>query len=274
MREKEILVEPSPALLIAIKRIMTSFVYLFLKTGITFPQVAELLKEVYVDVADRHFRLDNKKQTQTRLSFLTGVHRKDVKRLHDCKEDNLEPANISIGVQIVSKWLSDSRYLDEMGKPLLLPLKSEKSPCFDELVQAVCKQDIRPRVILDEWLNLGVVLLNDENKVQLCTDAFIPEKGLDEKAFFLGQNISDHLSATSDNLLNDSPKYFERCVYYDDLSKESVDELQQLVREHGMQLLKKLNSRAASLKKNDVVGSGRKHRINIGLYLYHQDKDQ
>ncbi len=260
-----------PALIKALRRMLYPLVDLLLKTGITFPQLAELLKEIYVDVADKNFQIDDKKQTQTRLSFLTGIHRKDIKRLHKQNTDTLEPENINVGVQLVSKWIQQPRYLDKDKKPLLLPLKSKGAASFEELVASVCKQDIRPRVILDEWLNLGVVTLSIDNKVQLITDAFIPKDGLAEKAFFVGHNIADHLSAASQNLLSDAPVFFERCVYYDDLSDESIKELQKLVEEQGMNTLKIINQRASELKLQDREKHRGKQRINIGLYLYHEE---
>jgi len=264
-------INPSPVLIRAVRGILYSLVRLLLNTGITFPQLSELLKEIYVDVADRHFRLEGKKQTQTRLSFLTGVHRKDVKRLQSSQSGVEEPTNVSIGVKLISRWLNESQYLDEAGKPLILPLKSANSPSFESLVEELYKQDMRPRVILDEWVNLGVVKVVDK-QVQLCAEAFVPQKGLSEKAFFLGRNISDHLSAASKNLLNDSPQFFERCVYYDDLSDDSIAELEEMVRQNGMDLLIKLNNKATLLKQKDNENNAGKQRINIGLYLYHEQK--
>lgn len=263
-----------PALIKAVRRMLYPLVYLLLKTGITFPQLAELLKEVYVDVADKKFQIDDKEQTQTRLSFLTGIHRKDIKRLHNQTTDTLEPENISVGVQLVSKWIQQPRYLDKNNKPLALPLKAKGAPSFEELVASVCKQDIRSRVILDEWLNLGVVTLNKNKQVQLITDAFIPKDGLAEKAFFVGHNIADHLSAASQNLLSDTPVFFERCVYYDDLSDESIEELQELVAKQGMNTLKIINQRASELKLQDREKHTGKQRINIGLYLYHEENSK
>ena len=268
--------EPSLALTKAIKNILYPFVHLLMRIGVPFPQLSEILKKVYIDVADKQFQLNNKKQTQTRLSFLTGVHRKDVKRLQNNEQDNEAPENISIGVRLVSQWVKTPRFLDRNGKPLLLPLKSDDGPSFEALVETVCKQDIRSRVVLDEWLNTGIVTLTN-NQVELCSDAYIPKENQDEKAFFLGHNVADHLSAASQNLLNDSPEFFERSVYYDGLSNDSISELQSIVEEHGMQLLKQLNNRASELKQLDSQREeGQQQpeqRINIGLYLYHQNTE-
>lgn len=263
---------PFPALVKAIRRIHYPLVHLLLKTGVTFPQLAELIKGVYIDVADKKFRIEGKKQTQSRLSFLTGIHRKDVKRLHLSSKDLQEPENISAGVKLVARWTNDARFQDDEGKPLALPIKAESSPCFEELVQSVFKQDIRPRVILDEWLSLKVVKMFDK-KITLCADAFIPREGLDEKAYFVGLNVADHLNAASQNLLNDKPEFFERCVYYEDLSDESIQELNKMLEIEGMKILKKINKRASQLKAKDVQKDGSKQRINIGLYLYHEEND-
>lgn len=273
MKENRAKIEPSPILYKAIRRVLSSLVHFFLNVGITFPQVSELLKEVYIEVADRDFRLkEGQQSTQTRLSFLTGVHRKDVKRLSQQSESESEPENVSVGVQLISLWLREDRYLDSAGKALNLPLRASSGPSFEELVQTICKQDLRPRVILDEWLNLGVVKLTRNKRVSLCSEAFIPQKGAEEKAFFLGQNISDHLYAASHNLSANPSPFFERCVYYDGLSKESVDLLQNLVKKEGMKLLLKINKQAADLKQKDIKKNVPKHRINTGMYCYHEEK--
>lgn len=271
------IIKPSPALTKAIRNILYPLVYLLMRTGMHFPQLAELLKEIYIDVANKEFPLENKKQTQTRLSFITGVHRKDVKRLQESKEqaqehsnrNKQEPETVNLGVKLVSNWLKEPRFQGSKGEPLVLPLKSETEASFDELVETIYKQNIRSRVVLDEWLSRGIVVLEGK-KVKLCTDAYIPKESQSEKAFFLGHNVADHLSAASLNLLSDSPEFFDRCVYYDDLSNDSIVELQEMVNEDGMVLLKKINKRASELKRKDIQKSSTKQRINIGLYLYHQ----
>ena len=68
-------------------------------------------------------------------------------------------------------------------------------------------KDIRPRVVLDEWLRLGVTQIDNLDRVCLVTDAFVPHDGLDEKLFYLGKNVQDHLEACVHNLNhpNDPP---------------------------------------------------------------------
>lgn len=70
-----------PSMLSALRRVMRPLVRLMLRKGVTYTMFADLLKEVFVDVAHREFRLDGTVPTDSRVSLLTGVHRKDVRRL-------------------------------------------------------------------------------------------------------------------------------------------------------------------------------------------------
>ena len=99
---------------------------------------------------------------------------------------------------------------------------------------------------------------------------------MDEKAFFLGMNVADHLAAATHNVLasneGTSPiidSKFERCLYYDGLTETSIAELKQLADSEGMALLQRLNERALELKRLDSQNpTPESQRINIGLYVY------
>lgn len=257
----------------ALQRLLRPLVKLLLSFQITYPVIQEWLKKAMVDVAESDFPLADKPQTDTRLSLLTGIHRKDIKRLRtDAEPGTQAPEVVSLGVQIAALWMA--HYCDDQGQPLPLPFKhDEQQPSFEGLVEQVAKKDIRARVVLDEWLRLGVVEYlsdSDGELLQLTPNAFIPNQGLEEKAFFWGMNLADHMAAANHNLLSDDAK-FERCLYYDGLSAESVAELKQLAAEEGMALLTRLNQRALQLKQRDQ-SAAQQQRINIGLYVFDEDK--
>lgn len=263
---------PTKAVVIAIRKILRGLVRLALHFRMAYPQMAELLKNVYVEVAEDEFSLPKKAQTDSRLSLLTGIYRKDIKRIREQRSDDDEmPFNVNVGGKLVSRWTNTEEYQGADGKAKPLPLKSTSGVSFAKLVKDVCKQDIRPNVILDEWLDLGVVSLVDTDSVKLNDRAFIPSKGHDEKVFFLGHNLSDHLSAATHNMLGKQPPFFERCVYYDSLSAESVAELKALIEEKGMETLLAVNDVAMKLKTQDVARQNSdKHRLDIGLYMFHE----
>lgn len=260
-----------PSLLPALKHVMRPLVRLMLKKGVSYTSFTNLLKEIFVDVAEREFRLDDKPSTDSRISLLTGVHRKDVRRLRAKASERaaVMPEDISFGAHLVSVWLNHSPFCAEPGRPLpLARLASMGGECsFDGLVAQVSK-DIRARVVLDEWLRLGIVRMDEQDRVHLEVMAFIPQRGFDEKAAYFQHNLHDHACAAVHNLTEDGAPFFERSVHYDSLSPAGVDQLREAVKVEGMQVLNGFNLLAAELEERDIPPAAARQRITIGLYFY------
>ncbi|MEZ0198432.1 DUF6502 family protein, partial [Pseudomonas qingdaonensis] len=91
-----------PSMLSALRRVMRPLVRLMLRKGVTYTMFTDLLKEVFVDVAHREFRLNDTAPTDSRISLLTGVHRKDVRRLRNEGDTAIAalPDNITLGAQL------------------------------------------------------------------------------------------------------------------------------------------------------------------------------
>lgn len=265
-----------PSMLSALRRIMRPLVRLMLRKGVTYTMFTDVLKEVFVDVAHREFRLDDKVPTDSRISLLTGVHRKDLRRLRSESDASTAalPENITLGAQLVNVWTRSPPFCSEAGQALALPrLASVGGDCsFDALVAKV-STDIRGRVVLDEWLRLGVVRLDDQDRVHLEAQAFVPQKGFDEKAAYFGHNLHDHACAAVHNLSGEGLPFFERSVHYDALTPASVDTLREAVSQDGMQTLLAFSRLAAELENTDEPSHGQRQRITVGLYFYSEAAD-
>jgi hypothetical protein len=245
---------------------------------ITLPMAIELLKRVFVEVAERDFQLENKASTDSRISLITGVHRKDVKRLRELPdvETNLPP-KISLSAQVVATWITDAQWLDESGhpRPLSRLANGTGEASFEALVASI-SQDIRPRSVLDEWLRLGVVSVNENDKVVLLSNAFVPKEGLEEKLAYFGHNLGDHGAAAADNVLTSSSPWFERSVHHDSLTEDQVEKLRGRAEKLGMQALTQLHTLAAQPVDNenrapDTTNSRPKKRFTCGVYFYSAD---
>jgi hypothetical protein len=265
------------ALLLALRRTLKPLVRMLMHFGIGYPYLTELLKSVFVEVAEQSFPPpDGKKQTDSRVNLLTGVHRKDVRRLrHDEPEKSLPSRNVSLGAQLVACWLSDPDYADSTGNPRPLQrfAKGANEASFETLVELVGRGDIRAAVVLDELLRLDIVT-NDNDVISLKTSAFIPQQSLEDKAFFFGKNLHDHTAAICENLIaaqcSQPPPFIDRCVYYDGLTDASLKELRALSEEHAMQMLKAVNKRAHELQQKEQGQKDAIQRMNLGVYFYHQ----
>ncbi len=267
---------PSPAFVRALRQALRPLVRLMLARGVTFPYLAELLKALLVEVADKEFRIGAKPPTDSRVSLVTGVHRKDVSRLRQALESSAEtvPSVVSLGAQLVAVWLGSPRYLDDNGRPRALPrFASEGGELSFEGLVASVNSDIRSRVVLDEWLRLGVVRFDDERRVCLNAEAFVPSAGFDEKAFYLGHNLHDHAAAAAHNLLGGQPAFLERSVHYDALSPGSIAMLARQSEEFGMKALLALNKSALAVEQKDAGDTTPRQRMTFGIYFYAEPSD-
>jgi hypothetical protein len=267
-------VKPSPSLLAAVRALLRPLVRLLMARGVTCPMLANLLKEIYVDVANREFAGDGGAPSDSRITLLTGVHRKDVRRLRAQPPAGPEeiPETVALGAQIVAAWTR--RFRDAKGRPRpLARLQSQGGAESFEALVAGLSTDIRARAVLDAWLRLGVAELDDQDRVVLRSAAFVPSRGFAEKAFYFGHNVGDHLAAAAHNVLGGKPPFLERSVHYDSLDAASVEKLAALAEQGGMTALRAVNREAMQSEARDKKSDAPKQRITFGVYFFTAPRD-
>jgi Family of unknown function (DUF6502) len=268
-------VNQNSAIFKALESALKPLVRLMLARGITYIQLTEWLKHIFVETAVREFNLPDKAINDSRISVVTGVHRKDVKRLRENMLINpslVEPTNVNLGSKIVSAWLSNALYMnDDKPKSIARLKKDGGNISFEVLAESVTK-DVRARAALDELERVGAVSVDAEDMVTLVTEAFIPAKGEDEKAYYLGLGVGDHTSAAVNNVLNHQPPSFDRVVHYKSLSLTSIEEIEQLSRAHGSQFLQEINKKAGKLPLNADNSEIKNKRFTLGVYFYSEDE--
>ncbi|MFV9615986.1 MAG: DUF6502 family protein [Gammaproteobacteria bacterium] len=267
--------ETQAALVKAVVMLCKPLIRLLIEKGMTFPQFRELMKELYVEVADKHFSLDDNKPSDSRIFVLTGVHRKDVKRIRQQAEQDNPPiiSSASLSGEIVARWTSMPEYLDDKGKPgqLLRSGKNDEAG-FEQLVSSVSK-DVRPKVVLEEWLRLDIVRLED-NYVILNKSAFVTNKEFKEMSYYLGHNVHDHMASCVNNILAENDPMLERSVYYASLTENSVNKLNSIASKKGDELLQHLNKQAIKLYDADKQKEDATYRMRLGVYWYQAQLDK
>jgi len=176
---------PTGVFMKAVRTVLRPLVRGLVRRGVQFPQLVDELKALFIEVAvveaERQGRV-----TQSAISVMTGVHRKDVKRLMEERGGvSSPPAPASLGSKLAGIWMGRAPFADEAGQPLALhERRSDGSPSFEELVGEV-SQDVRSRAVLDDWLRLNVALRRDDGFIELNTDAFVSPEGEADALHFL-----------------------------------------------------------------------------------------
>ena len=273
---------PPPTLLMKpLARLLRPLVHLLIQSGVTFPVLADLLRGLYVDVALRDLLLDPKSRTDSRITLLTGVHRKEIRHLRQqAAVADAVPSVVTLSSHIIARWLGTPVYTDASGSPLALPRASHSAaePSFEGLVASVTT-DVRPRTVLDDWLSQDLVTLDADDRVQLNVAAFIPRPGQDEQLFYFARNLHDHVAAAVANVLAAGPAPFlDRSVHYDGLGVAAAARLEEAARKAAQRLLLDVNRLALELVDAQEAEAGPAapvpaRRVNLGLYLYVEDEE-
>ena len=274
----------SSMLIKTIRWITQPLVSFLIKHGVTYSVFSDLLKKIYIDTAQKELAKSGEKPTLSRIFIQTGINRKEVKRLLEMnlEGDESQYQGATLGGLIVASWTGLPNYCDENGNPLPLPRSADVNEVgFNTLVESINK-DVHARTILNEWLDQGIVTLDEQERVCLNESSFIPKTDFKHKLFFFGRNVTDHISTCIENIDGKKPAKLERSVYYSSLSKESIKILQAKANENAIHLIEYINQEALKLKRDDTEKDQEqdqeKYRMRFGCYWFdtaHQnDKEE
>ncbi len=253
-------------------RLLRPLVRVLLRYGFSYGAFAELAKRVYVEVAQDEFRIPGRKQTTSRVAVLTGLSRKEVRRVRELEMPSRrgETLKHNRAARVIGGWVRDQDFRSG-GEPRALEIESE----FAQLCRRY-SGDMPTKAVLAELLRSGAVELDSEGAAVLRERAFVPSASEIDKISFLGSDVADLAGAIDHNLeAGPAEAFLQRKVCYDNLPEESVEELRKLVRVRGQKLLENLDRRMAPLDRNinpQSQGSGRK-RVAIGIYYFESDYD-
>lgn len=264
-------IPPAAALIGQAGRLLRPLVRLMIRAGITFPVLEDLLRSLFVDVAQNDLLSDPKTRTDSRISLLSGVHRKEIRRLRLMPQALTEtPAIVTVASQIIARWLGSPPWTDAHGAALPLP-RGNDPVSFERLVESVTK-DMRARAILDSWLADGVVSIDSEERVVLNEAAFVPQPGQEAQLFYFGRNLHDHIAAASANITAvGSAPFLDRSVHYDRLPADVADRLAAISRDAAQKMLLEINRAALRMTDGAEPDTLPTRRVNLGVYLYLDD---
>jgi Family of unknown function (DUF6502) len=272
----------SEQLLDTVMLVMRPLVRLLLARGVVFTEVVERLKRLFVDVANHESARDGQHPSDSRIAVMTGVHRKDVKRFREEDSGVREPKEtLSLPAQVLYRWSGDSRFMKGgQVRPLRRRSDAEartgkrkREGSFDDLVEAVSK-DLPVRAILDDWIRLGIVRMNDDNEI-VPLDQWSATMVADEESFLtlVAVHGYDRLSAAVDNFMTASEPHAIFSVDESGLSPADVAALLKIARPRAKALLNTLNERAVALKESHKGPEQASMRVGMGFYLYSESLD-
>jgi len=259
----------------AIDRMLRAVVRHLIAQGITHPALTQMLRAIYLEVAEAEFALAFKRQTDSRLSLLTGLNRKEISRLRRVRQ----PAHAPIVVEdtlithVIGRWMAGPPYADADGTPRRLPYESTRASVasFARLVRDL-SVDIPVRSVLDELLRVGVVALLPQGDVELRREAHIPSEDAAAKLTFLGTDPAELFDTIMHNIEHPDAPRLQRKVVYDNISAATLAELRSAAQRTGEAFIRRANALLAAhdRDRNPDAPPGERIRVVLATYYFEE----
>jgi hypothetical protein len=227
---------------------------LLVARGLPFPDLVERMKLHYVQAA---LAQAGDRTTDSRVSVLTGLQRRDIVRLRGEDVKDRRPNHLS---RLVALWQTGKEW--RQGQPLL-----RSGPASFETLAQTVRRDVHPRTMLDTLLAAGTVALSEDGQeVRLLQPSYQPLAGSDDQLAYLSRNLGDHAQAAAENVQGARPAHFERATHYSGLTEAQVQQLAEQFASEEMALFQNLSQTAARMKAENAAPGPM--RFRAGGYFY------
>ena len=206
---------------------------ILLRCGIGFREFAEIAKTAFVDVATSDFGLRGRPTNISRVAVMTGLTRKEVRRLRD----KIEGGNQAVVLrttplaEIMHRWLSEDEFLDDNGQPAVLPFSGEEGS-FTNLVKRF-GGDIPPGAMRTELRRIGAVDVLDDGSLVLSDRRISPEGAGDKLSAALVHSVYPMLCSIAHNTNPDLAEdtWPQMTAFTKSVRKEDVARLRRISRD-------------------------------------------
>ncbi|MEA5444640.1 DUF6502 family protein [Gammaproteobacteria bacterium AB-CW1] len=242
---------------------------LLLRNGVSYKAFAELAKSVFVEVAREEFRIPGRKQSDSRVSVITGLSRKEVKRVQSVPENNGE-ATLRLfnrAARVIYGWVNDPDFVDGQGEPVRLKMEDDQAAIdFVSLVRRY-SGDAPPRAVLDELDRVRAVERHDDGHLSLRTKTYAPPAdAAPDKLQFLGDAAAAMIESVDRHWKDSQTPHFHG-ISVREVPESSLEAFRRAGAEEGKQAVDKL---AACLPSEKSDSSGRSRRAGAVVFTFEQ----
>jgi len=240
---------------------------MFLRCGMTWKEFSDLSKSVFVQTATEEYGISGRPTNVSRVSILTGISRKEVKRQRDLLRDDIPVAKAKTtdATRVLSGWHQDADYLNEAGTPETLA-EHGQAPSFQDL----CDEyggDIAPTTLLKELLKTQAVERTEDGHLRALKRYYQPAVHDDELLVYASTRIKD-LAETTNNNVFPGKKHVPRFEGYADndrIARDMVPQFRSFLDKRGQEFLEEIDD---WLTEHAADNNSLDDRIRLGIGLY------
>ena len=238
-----------------------------LKCGMTWREFSELSKSVFVSVASDEFGIRGRPTNVSRMSILTGISRKEVKRQRDllAAPATAVAPKTTDATRLLSGWHQDPDYVGDDGQPLPLEPAGE-TPSFQSLF-GTYGGDTPEQTLLRELLKAGSVEKDDQNRYVAKRRYHMPVEMDAGSIRFFGTNLFDHANTLCNNVTGDANnRRLEGFAVDDQIDPDAVEEFRAYLDERGQQFLEEIDDWLSQHRLDPNESESTPVRLGLGVY--------
>lgn len=254
-------------------RLLRPLVRILLTHGVAYRDFAEIVRSVYAEVARESFTPEGRRPTDAHVAVVTGMTRKEVKRLRELADDHYADevwGGANRATRVLSGWHRDPDFTDQHGEPRPLILSDHDDEIgFAALVRRY-SGDIPANAILEELERVHAVERRDGHRLAVRHRAYVPEGSDPESLRMLGSATHDLLATLEYNLSRDEDvrPYFQRTVFNTRVDTRALPIFHRLVSNHGQQFLETLDDWLEHHELDASEQGVQPTRTGVGIYYF------
>lgn len=260
----------------ACRRLMRPIAALLMHCGMTWREFSELSKSVFVDVAARELADGSRSPNVSRVSILSGISRKEVRRQLNLLSAQIEPLphKTTDATRLLSAWHQDPEFADAAGNPRVLSLNGDVGS-FGALLKRY-GGDIPPAAMLKALRDARAVAMDADDNLIALKRFYMPTQ-LDAELIPLAGDVIHELASTLNHNLTraqQAPSRFQGRATDDRIAADSLDEYRELLERDGQAFLERIDDWLAAHRLPDDAEDSHSIRLGVGIYAIQDSNDR
>lgn len=239
-----------------------------LKCGMTWMEFADLSKSMFVQAATDEYGINGRPTNISRVSILTGISRKEVKRQRDLIsiEAPAKPGKTTDATRVLSGWHQDPVYLDAKSNPRPIP-ENGSAPSFETLCQNY-GGDIPMHAMLKELLKTKAVERRPDGYLGAISRFYQPAVHDDENLRWAVQMIRDLVETMNNNVFLDGTHVprFGRKAENERIPTSEIPAFRQHLTLQGQKFLEEIDDWLTAHVASEVTATTECVRIGVGMF--------
>lgn len=247
-----------------------------LRAGVGYREFSEIAKTAFVDVAGKDYGLRGRPTNISRVAVMTGLTRKEVRRIRDKTEVGNVTALVKLTPmgEVLHRWHTEKEFTTKNGEPADLPFNGDEAS-FSELVKRF-GGDIPPGAMRTELKRIAAIKELDDGQLRAMKRGVVGLEGHEKLISGLAHVVYPAALALAHNTStdNDDDTWAHRSASTQYVRKNDLQRIRRVSTDRANAFIESVDDFLAAyetlyeLESEEEVGTA----VGLGVFYFEEDK--